>query len=96
MIITKRITGLFRNLMPVFTIFFVAVVGRQIKSTPEPPDWFGTRFLGYKKSNVAVSCWNKWIVRVKNQRYPHCLKTASCKFFSTGGRRWRQVVTKYV
>src|SRR5690606_38986116 len=51
---TGRITGIFRSLVPVTAVVFVAVVGRQIVSATEPPNRLFTGFFCNKKAEVGV------------------------------------------
>ncbi|MNG18141.1 hypothetical protein D3C77_691850 [compost metagenome] len=51
---TERRTGALGDLVPVQTVFFVAVVGGQVEAAAEPPDRFFTFFLGDKEPHVGV------------------------------------------
>ena len=63
--------------MPVHTVIFVTVVGREIEAPAKPPDRFLPFALCHKQAHIGMRRRGVRITRMDYQRHPECLRTAA-------------------
>ncbi len=57
-----------RGSVPMNSVLFETVVRGQVKPTAKPPYWLATFFMGSKKPDIHVSCGDKRVIGVNDQR----------------------------
>src|SRR5690606_27190916 len=84
-ILAKGRAGSARYPVPVETVCFVGVIGRQVETTAEPPYRLSSLLLGNEEAHVGVGGGHMGVVRVHDQGHAHGLETAASQLRTVGG-----------
>ena len=95
-LVAKGGAGVACGLVPVDGVFAVAVVGREVEATAEPPDWLAVGRFCIKEAHIHMRGGHMWVEWVAHKRDAHRAKGGAGELWARGRGGGRQAGALHV